>query len=370
LRTSAAKYAHRIESKRKERTFMSARRIKIKARREARKQAAQASNSPVTPSDIFGSSAVDPDDDYDPDVDFPCPELDPAYGPKPVDVHALMEKIRRDPSLAVAARQRLDARGLSHMYNTDWLKTGIWPDTSTSLGGADPMVRAGSPEPAPRDTAPAAASEPAAGHSTGPRSPEGKARSSQNAMKHGLTATGGAALVFLSSEEADHYATLSAHFTQQFVPMTGAERETVREIVDALSLARRARDLQASALQEADDRALALYLRYETAHLRAHNAAIKTLLVLQKDRRQRNENHEKWNEPVHWGEYTFISDNDSYDAKTSESSAAAATSVSPADSDSSFRSAGFKPRSEMTFGAQNYDEAASEEVLEEVKPAA
>jgi len=186
-------------------------------------------------------------------------------------------------------------------------------------------------------------------------------------MKHGLTATGGAALVFLSSEEADHYATLSAHFTQQFVPMTGAERETVREIVDALSLARRARDLQASALQEADDRALALYLRYETAHLRAHNAAIKTLLVLQKDRRQRNENHKKWNEPVHWGDYTFISDNDFYDA---EPSAAATTSSSPADLDTSFRNAGFKPQSEMTFGAPNADEAASDETIEEVKPAA
>jgi len=189
-------------------------------------------------------------------------------------------------------------------------------------------------------------------------------------MKHGLTATGGAALVFLSSEEADHYLTLSAHFTQQFVPMTGAEREIVREIVDALSLARRARDLQASALQEGDHRALALYLRYETAHLRAHNAAIKTLLVLQKDRRQRNENHEKWNEPVHWGEFTFISDNDSSDAEPSQTPAAAATSASPAGPDTSFRSAGSKPWSEMSFGTPNAHPAASDEALEEVKPAA
>jgi hypothetical protein len=285
-----------------------------------------------------------------------------------------MEKMRRDPSIAVAARQRLDAKGLSYMYNTDWLKTGTWPDTSTPLGGADPMVRAGSPEPAPRDTTPSitppAASEPAAGHSTGPRSPEGKARSSQNAMKHGLTATGGAALVFLSSEEADHYLTLSAHFTQQFVPMTGAEREIVREIVDALSLARRARDLQASALQEGDHRALALYLRYETAHLRAHNAAIKTLLVLQKDRRQRNDNHEKWKEPVHWGEYTFISDNHSYDAEPSQSPAAATTCDSATDSDTSFRNAGFKPRSEMYSPTPNATQTASESTIEEVKPAA
>jgi hypothetical protein len=189
-------------------------------------------------------------------------------------------------------------------------------------------------------------------------------------MKHGLTATGGAALVFLSSEEADHYATLSAHFTQQFVPMTGAERETVREIVDALSLARRARDLQASALQEADHRALALYLRYETAHLRAHNAAIKTLLVLQKDRRQRNENHKKWSEPVHWGDYTFVSDNDSYDAGPSESSAAATTSASPTDSDTSFRSPAFEPAPGTTFSAPNANQPAPGCTFEEAKPAA
>jgi hypothetical protein len=152
--------------------------------------------------------------------------------------------------------------------------------------------------------------------------------------------------------------------------MTGAERETVREIVDALSLARRARDLQASALQEADDRALALYLRYETAHLRAHNAAIKTLLVLQKDRRHRNENHEKWNEPVHWGEYTFISDNGSYDSEPSQVPVAAMTSESPADSDTSFRNPAFVPQSVTTFPAPTSRQAASDEALEEVKPAA
>jgi hypothetical protein len=152
--------------------------------------------------------------------------------------------------------------------------------------------------------------------------------------------------------------------------MTGAEREIVREIVDALSLARRARDLQTSAMLNGDDRALALYLRYETAHLRAHNAAIKTLLTLQKDRRQRNENHEKWNEPVHWGEYTFVSDDDFPATEPSEFPAAATTSASPADSDTSFRNAGFKPWSEMTISTPNAQQAVSGSTLEEVKPAA
>ncbi len=60
--------------------------------------------------------------------------------------------------------------------------------------------------------------------------------------------------------------------------MTGAERECIREIVDSLWLARRAHNLQTSVLDDAaaDLHDLALYLRYETAHQRAHNAAIKT----------------------------------------------------------------------------------------------
>ena len=49
---------------------MSARRIKIKARRNARQQAASAHNSAITPSDIFGSPAIDLDED-DPNSPFP-----------------------------------------------------------------------------------------------------------------------------------------------------------------------------------------------------------------------------------------------------------------------------------------------------------
>jgi len=48
----------------------------------------------------------------------------------------------------------------------------------------------------------------------------------------------------------------------------------------------------------------------------------------------------------------------------------ATTSASPADSDSSFRSTGFKPWPEnaMTFGAEN--QAAPGNTIEELKPAA
>jgi hypothetical protein len=295
---------------------MSARRIKIKARRNARKQAASAQNSPITPSDIFGSSAIDRDDLEDANLEFPFPEE--AW-----------------------------SRALENYHR----------------------IKQAAPAPMP---APAAnpAPIPAPGQSTGPRSIEGKARSSHNAFKHGLSMPAGKSMTFLPGEDSDAHTLLLLQFNQQFVPMTGAERELVREIVDTLCLARRARDLQTEALIIADHHAVALYLRYETAHQRAHTTAIKTLLTVQKDRRLRNQNHEKWEEPVLWGDLDFIVTPDCGPAMSSAAPTAATTSASQADSDTSFRNAAFKPWSEMTFGAENAHQAAFGNTIEEVKPAA
>jgi len=349
---------------------MSAHRIKIKARRKARQQAAATGNSPIRPSAIFGSPAVNLDND---DLDFPFPELDPAcraeqpYLPA-VDIHALDEKVRRNPEIAGASRQWLDAKGLSHLYNTDFLKTAGPACSSTPIPSAAPASSAAT-APAPAATAPAPATIlPTPGQSTGPRSEEGKARSSHNAFKHGLSLPAGKSMTFLPCEETDAHTLLLLQFNQQFVPMTGAERELVREIVDSLWLARRARDLQTSALKTADHHALSLYLRYETAHQRAHNAAIKTLLTVQKDRRLRNQNHEQWDEPVLWGDLDFIVVPDSGPALSAYS--AATTSPASTSSGTSFRSAAFKPWPEMTCGAENAHQAASGSTIEEVKSAA
>jgi hypothetical protein len=306
-----------------EHIYMSARRIKIKARRNARKQAASAHNSPITPSDILGRPAIDLDED---DVEFPFPPGEcPWYVPTDEEDDRIIEKWRRSKNNAQAV-------------------------SATA--------------------APAAPALPAPGQSTGPRSPEGKARSSHNAFKHGLSMPAGKSMTFLPREDSDSHTLLLLQFNQQFVPMTGAEKELVREIVDTLCLARRARDLQTEALIMADHHAVALYLRYETAHQRAHTTAIKTLLAVQKDRRLRNQNHEKWDEPVLWDALDFVVMPDSAPAMPSAAPAAATTSASPADSDSSFRSAGFKPWSEMTFGTPNAHQAASGNTIEEVKPAA
>jgi len=207
------------------------------------------------------------------------------------------------------------------------------------------------------------------GHSTGPRTEEGKAASSLNAIKHGLTRPAGH-MRFLPGENSSGHDRLILQFNEQFVPMTGAERECIREIVDSLWLARRARDLQTSLLEYVvpDLHALALYLRYETAHQRAHNAAIKTLLALQKDRRLRNQNHEKWEEPVIWGVLEHVVIDDPEPAMSAYS--LATTSPASTGSDSSFRSPLSMSPFEFANASPNPSQTAPDSASEEVNLAA
>jgi hypothetical protein len=211
--------------------------------------------------------------------------------------------------------------------------------------------------------------QPASGHSTGPRTEEGKAASSLNAIKHGLTRPAGH-MKFLPGEDSSGHDRLILQFNEQFVPMTGAERECIREIVDSLWLARRARNLQASVLEYVvpDLHALALYLRYETAHQRAHNAAIKTLLALQKDRRLRNQNHEKWEEPVIWGVLEHVVMDDPEPEMSAYS--LATTSPASAGTDGSFRNPLSTSPFEYADASLNTSQTAPDPASEEVNLAA
>jgi hypothetical protein len=282
-----------------------------------------------------------------------------------VDVHALNENVRRNPEIAEASRQWLDAKRLSHLYNTDFLKTADPAYISTQIPSAAPAFSAASAATAPATTP----IQPPPGQSTGPRSPEGKARSSHNAIKHGLTRPAGH-MSFLPGENSSGHDRLILQFNEQFVPMTGAERECIREIVDSLWLARRARNLQASVLEYVvpDLHALALYLRYETAHQRAHNAAIKTLLALQKDRRLRNQNHEKWEEPVIWGVLEHVVIDDPEPAMSAYS--LATTSPASTGAGSSFRNPLSTSPFEFADASQNPSQTAPNSASEEVNVAA
>jgi hypothetical protein len=321
---------------------MSAHRIKIKPGRQPNERAASAPSSSITASDIFGRPLGSGDEDN---------TIYPEYEPNAAETEAALKD------------KDFDAR-----RDADCLLTNGFckrPDPAPSSTPTVPVAVAAKP------TAAIPISQPAPGHSTGPRTDAGKAVSSLNAIKHGLTRPAGS-MLFLRGEDSSGYDRLILQFNEQFVPMTGAERECIREIVDSLWLARRARDLQTSVLDHAgfDPHAVALYLRYETVHQRTHNAAIKTLLALQKDRRLRNQSHEKWEEPVIWGALEHFVIDDSESEMPSKARAAATASTSSSGLDTSFRNAGFKPWSQMTVGAANTSQVAWESAIEGVKHAA
>src|SRR5258707_12221664 len=66
--------------------------------------------------------------------------------------------------------------------------------------------------------------------STGPRTPEGKATSSQNASKHNLT--GGSA--YIPSEDRDAYEAHVKAVTDEHAPLSEVGKFVVRQIADAM----------------------------------------------------------------------------------------------------------------------------------------
>ena len=76
--------------------------------------------------------------------------------------------------------------------------------------------------------------------STGPRTPEGKARSSLNAVKHGLTA----AQILIPSESADDFESHAASFRDRFAPIDSVESFLVDQMIVAAWRLRRTRFLE------------------------------------------------------------------------------------------------------------------------------
>lgn len=66
-------------------------------------------------------------------------------------------------------------------------------------------------------------------HSTGPRTPSGKQRSSLNALRHGLTAR----TALLPTEDPDTYQRHIQQFLDEYAPATSTETQLVHQIADA-----------------------------------------------------------------------------------------------------------------------------------------
>src|SRR5258708_2875161 len=65
-------------------------------------------------------------------------------------------------------------------------------------------------------------------HSTGPKTPEGKQRSSQNALRHGLTGQ----LVVMPDEDLQAYQHHLASFIDEYDPQGAAEDHLVQSLAD------------------------------------------------------------------------------------------------------------------------------------------
>jgi hypothetical protein len=83
------------------------------------------------------------------------------------------------------------------------------------------------PAPAPSSERRAAANRRNAQKSTGPRTPEGKARVALNALKHGVTAR----TPFIPSDDPDEFADLTRELLEDLDPRTALERELADRIV-------------------------------------------------------------------------------------------------------------------------------------------
>src|SRR5665647_300523 len=159
--------------------------------------------------------------------------------------------------------------------------------------------------------------------SAGTKTPEGLQKSSQNSLRHGLTAK----TLVLSNESQTKFDELMEAFIRKFQPTDEVELELVTEMVAARWRLRRIWLIQTAALDHQMDRmeaelsekfevishptrlslafttmanqekSLQLLLRYETTYSRAFDRALKTLDKMQKPRTESARSEELRNEP-------------------------------------------------------------------------
>jgi hypothetical protein len=126
----------------------------------------------------------------------------------------------------------------------------------------------------------------------GPRTPEGKARSSKNALKHGLTARD----VVVTPEERPEFEELLASYTAELSPCGVLEETLFNEIVHAAWNLRRLHRLEASLAtsqpdplldDDLEDKITRLH-RYHARAERTFHRSLKELRALQTERAARD----------------------------------------------------------------------------------
>jgi len=125
-------------------------------------------------------------------------------------------------------------------------------------------------------------------HSTGPKTEDGKAASSQNRTNHGLC-TYNEIFFILPHESSEAYSLLRITLLDEHRP----ENETERILVDRMAqhhwLRSRAQAFESGCFRDdgtLDDKRLALFMRYRTSHERAFSKCLAELLKLRAEKRK------------------------------------------------------------------------------------
>jgi hypothetical protein len=132
---------------------------------------------------------------------------------------------------------------------------------------------AGSPYPANLDAT--------ATGSTGPRTAQGKAKSSLNNLRHGLTGQ----FCVLDYELQDDFDNVLEALREEHAPITPPEDILVAHLAEHAWLSRRAQTLQDAAIIGNSPHNLGLFLRYQTANDRGFHRCLNELSKLRKERR-------------------------------------------------------------------------------------
>ena len=120
-------------------------------------------------------------------------------------------------------------------------------------------------------------------HSTGPRTPEGKARSSQNARTHGLTARD----LVIAPDELEEFEELRNDYQASVQPQDAIQQSEFELLVGAAWNLRRIRRMEVRACSDTTlkaeqlEKELDRLVRYKTCIERTFHRSLKELKVLQ-----------------------------------------------------------------------------------------
>jgi hypothetical protein len=126
-------------------------------------------------------------------------------------------------------------------------------------------------------------------HATGPRTEEGKAKSSMNALKHGLTAT----TILLPTEDPEAYRLHCEALFQDISPVGAEEICLTQMACDQLWRLNRCPALEAKAIAEGDAKLLDIVSKHEARLKRIHSATMRDLQFVMEQRLNRESSEMK-----------------------------------------------------------------------------